>query len=100
MAWQRWQATKPVEQGRCRRTQQADDLTGTGLEAKQLLQTIRPIQASQQNNSRRCWPASRRAVQVGGGSTVVLALKRRARTYLPVSLPPIAFACHCLYPLP
>ena len=43
--------TKPAEQGRCRRTQPADDPTGTGLEAQ--LQTIRPVQASQQNNSCR-----------------------------------------------
>ena len=25
---------------------------------------------------------------------------RRAQTYLPVPTPPIAFACHCTYPLP
>ena len=43
--------TKPAEQGRCRQTQMADDPTGTGLEAQ--LQTIRPVQASQQNNSCR-----------------------------------------------
>ena len=43
--------TKPAEQGRCRQTQPADDPTGTGLEAQ--LQTIRPVQASQQNNSQQ-----------------------------------------------
>ena len=82
---------KPAEQGRCRQTQPADDPTGTGLEAK-LLQTIRPIQASQQNNSHRCWPASRRAVQVGGGSAVVLAT-RKAGSDLPTCLPPTYRLC-------
>ena len=42
---------KPAEQGRCRQTQPADDLTGTGL--KEQLPTIRPVQASQQNNSQQ-----------------------------------------------
>ena len=44
--------TQPAELGRCRRTQPADDPTGTGLEAEQP-QTIRPVQASQQNNSQQ-----------------------------------------------
>ena len=37
MAWPRWNGrqTKPAKQGRCRRTQPADDPTGTGLAAKQ-----------------------------------------------------------------
>ena len=47
-----WGQAKPAEQGRCRQTQPADDLTGTGLE-EQLLQTIRPVQATQQNNSQQ-----------------------------------------------
>ena len=53
MEWQRWNGrqTKPAKQGRCRQPQPADDLTGTGLEAQ--LQTIRPVQASQQNNSQQ-----------------------------------------------
>ena len=77
---------KPAEQGRCRQTQPTDDPTGTGLE--------------ETTASRRRWPASRRVVQVGGGSAVVLAT-RKAGSYLPtVSLPPIAFACHRPYPLP
>ena len=42
---------KPAEQGRCRQTQPADDPTGAGLEAQ--LQTIRPVQASQQHNSQQ-----------------------------------------------
>ena len=45
--------------------------------------------------------ASCRAVQVGGGSAVVLALRKAgADLPKPVPTPPIAFACHCPYPLP
>ena len=87
--------TQPAELGRCRQTKPADDPTGTGLEETQL-QTIRPVQASQQNNSHRCWLASRRAVQVVGGSVVVLALKRWAQTY-PTCLPPTYRLCLSLY---
>ena len=90
--------TQPAEQCRCRRTKSADDPTGTGLE-----ETASSWPASQQNNSRRRrWPASRRAVQVGGGSTMVPATQEAGSDlpYLSVSLPPIAFACHCTYPLP
>ena len=86
--------TQPAEQGRCRRTQPADDPTGTGLKAQ--LQTIRPIQASQQNNSHRCRPASRRAVQVGGGSAVVLATQE-AGSDLPTCLPPTYRLCLSLH---
>ena len=66
--------------------------------------TLRPAQAStttasrwpasQRNNScRQSWPASRRAVQVDGGSAVVLALNRRAQTYL-TCLYPTYRLCH------
>ena len=49
--------------------------------------------ASQQNNSRRqSWPASRRAVQEGGGSTMVLAIQQ-AGSDLPNSLPPTYRLC-------
>ena len=90
--------TKPAEQGRCRRTQPADNPPGTGLKATQQPADGRPrskttaaddvgrplaVQCRLVEGLRWCWP-----------------LKRRARTYLPVSLPPIAFACHCTYPLP
>ena len=91
--------TQPAEQGRCRQTQPADDPTGTGLEAQP--QTIRPIQASQQNNSHRCWPASRRAVQVGGGSTMVPATQK-AGSDLPYLSPshlspvPVTVSSHSL----
>ena len=77
--------------------------TAGGLSARH-----RPQRSNQQmaglaahNNSRRCWPASRRAVQVDGGSAVVLAARKAgADLPKPVSTPPIAFACHCPYPLP
>ena len=91
--------TQPAEQGRCRRTQPADDPTGTGLEettaaddevgrprSKTTAADVgRPlaVQSRLVEGVRWCWP-----------------LRRRAQTYLPVSLPPIAFACHCTYPLP
>ena len=91
--------TQPAEQGRCRQTQPADDPTGTGLEetaaddpagtglaAKQPADKVgRPpvVQCRLVEEVRWCWP-----------------LGRRALTYLPVSLPPIAFACLRPYPLP
>ena len=86
--------TKPAEQGRCRRTQPADDATGTGLEAKQQPADGRP----RSKTTASSWPASRRAVQVGGGSAVVLALKRRAQTYptylSPSHLSPLPVTVH------
>ena len=42
---------QPAELGCCRQTQPADDPTGTGLEEQ--LQTMRPVQASQHNNSQQ-----------------------------------------------
>ena len=43
----------------------------------------------------------RLAMQLGGGSAVVLAaIKAGADLPTPVPTPPIAFACHCPYPLP
>ena len=62
--------------------------TASGLSARHRPQntTASSWPASQRNNScRQRWPASRRAVQVDGGSAVVLALRRRAQTYLIVS---------------
>ena len=58
--------------------------------------TTRPAQASKvhnsqqlaglaANNSRRFWPASRRAVQVDGGSTVVLATPKAGSDLLYLS---------------
>ena len=88
MAWQRRAGTQPADLGRCRQTQPADGLPGTGLEETQQPadQVGRPL----------------RAVQVDGGSAVVLATQEAGSDLpnLSVSLPPIAFACHCLYPLP
>ena len=81
--------TQPAEQGRCRRTQPADNPTGTGLKET----TASSWPASQQNNSRRRrWPASRRAVQVDGGRAVVLATQE-AGSDLPTCLPPTYRLC-------
>ena len=76
--------TQPAEEGRCRRTQPADDPTGTGLEETTATDVGRShaVQCRLVEGVRWCWP-----------------LRRRAQTYLPVSLPPIAFACHRPYPL-
>ena len=64
--------TKPAEQGHCRQTQPADEV------GRPLTMQCRLVEGV-----RWCWP-----------------LGRWARTYLPVSLPPIAFACLCPYALP
>ena len=78
---------KPAEQGRCRQTRPADNPAGTGLAAKQQPadEVGRPlaVQCRLVEGVRWCWP-----------------LGRQARTYLTVSLPPIAFAWLCPYPLP
>ena len=78
-------------------------ITAGGLSARHRPQntTASSWPASQQNNScPQSWPASRRAVQVGGGSAVVLALKKAGSDLPNVPTPPNAFACHCPYPLP
>ena len=93
MAWQRRAGT-----------QSPQDTAAAGKHSRQ---TMRPAQALKQNNSqqmaglaannsRRCWPASRRAVQVDGGSTVVLATQE-AGSDLPTCLPPTYRLCLSLY---
>ena len=105
--------TKPAEQGRCRQTQPADDPTGTGLvvttaaddpagtglAAKlQPADVIgRPLSKTTATDVGRPLAVQCRLVE---GVRWCWPLRRRAQTYLPVSLPPIAFACHCTYPLP
>ena len=89
---------KPAEQGRCRRTQPADDLPGTGLEAKQPA-VGRP--RSKTTASRWPWPASRHAVQVDGGSAVVLATQEGGLRPTYLSLPhlsplPVTVPTHSL----
>ena len=71
------QANKPAEQGRCRRTQPADDLPGTGLEETTATDVGRPLtmQCSLVEGVRWCWP-----------------LKRWAQTYL-TCLPPTFRLC-------
>ena len=62
---------------------------------------IRPAQASQQNNSQQMLaglsPCSAGWWRECGGAG---HSRGGLRPTLPVSLPPIAFACHCTYPLP
>ena len=95
---QRWQANKqPAEQGTAGRHSR---------------QTLRPAQASKQtatdgrprsenNSCRSRWPASRRAVQVSGGEcSGTGSHEGGCRPTYTVPTPPIAFACHCPYPLP
>ena len=55
---------QPAELGRCRRTQPADDPTAQASK-KQLLQTIRPVQASQQTNSQQTSLAGLLSCSVG-----------------------------------
>ena len=72
--------------------------------------TIRPAQASKKQQPAVVRPRSKTtAADVGRPLDVQCRLVegvrwcwplRWAQTYLPVSLPPIAFACHCSYPLP
>ena len=82
--------TKPAEQGRCRQTQPADNPTGTIRQSTGLKETTatdvgRPlaVQCRLVEGVRWCWHSK-------GG----------LRPTLPVSLPPIAFACLRPYPLP
>ena len=103
-----------VEKGSGHGRQRVDRHTAcrTGTAGGHSQRILRPAQASNKqpavgrpcskhNSCRRRRPAFRRAVQVDGGSAMILAL-RKAGSDLPnrVPTPPIAFACHCLYPLP
>ena len=76
---------KLAEQGRCRQTQPADDPTGTGLAAKQQPPMLAGL-----------WPCSAGWWREYGGA----GTQEAAQTDITVSLPPIAFACLCTYPLP
>ena len=96
--------TKPAEQGSCRQTQPADSPSGTGLK------TNGPQLAggAAKTTSRRPGFAATTpaddvlplAMQVSGGVQRCWHSCRRAQTCLSVPTPPIAFACHCPYPLP
>ena len=96
-AWQaKLAAGKHSLQNRhCRQTQPADSPPGTGLEE----QTAHSWPALQQTTTA--------ADDVGlslragrWGCAVVLALKKAGSDLPTVPTPPIAFACHCPYPLP
>ena len=74
-------------------------------------QTICPAQASRNNSQQLAGLAAKQQPQMTlAGLAVQCRLKegvrwcwqlgRRAQTYVLISTPPIAFACHCTYPLP
>ena len=73
--------------------------------------TLRPAQALKHNNQPLAGLAAKTAaaddivlplaVQLGGGEMQSCwQPERRVQTCLTVPTPPIAFACHCPYPLP
>ena len=86
--------TKPAEQAL-----QVD--TASGLSARHRPQETDGPQLAglAANNSCRRRPAPL-AVQVSGGECNVLALMKAGSDLPTVPTPPIAFACHCPYPLP
>ena len=97
MAWQRRAGT-----------QSPQDKAAAGKHSRQM---VCPAKASKNNSQQLAGLAAKQQPQttLAGLSPCsagrwrecgVLALSRWAQTYLPVSLPPIAFACHCPYPLP
>ena len=75
--------------------------SASGFSARLRPQNKRPTVGrwcSKNNQPQMTFPL---AVQVGGGSAVVLALKKTGSDLpKPVPSPPNAFACHCPYPLP
>jgi len=88
--------TQPAEQSHCRRTQPADPPSGTGL-----ITNGHRWPASQQTTAADDDVGLSLAVQVSGGSAVVLAAMKAGADLPTLSLPPTnAFACHCPYPLP
>ena len=90
--------TKPAEQGRCRRTQPADDLTGTGLEATQQPAVGRPrSKTTAADDVGRPLAVQCRLVE---GVRWCRPLKGRAQTYL-TCLPPTYRLCLSLsLPIP
>ena len=97
MAWQRRAGTQPAEQSHCRRTQPEDSPLSTGLEETHGPQLAGFAAKTQLPDD----VGLSLAVQVSGGSAEILAtMKAGADLPTPVPTPPIAFACHCPYPLP
>ena len=92
--------TQPAEQGRCRQTQPADDPTGTGLEVTTADDPADTGLAAKQQPQMKLAGLSPCSAgwwrECGGAGHSEGGL----RPTLPVSLPPIAFACLCQYPLP
>ena len=85
--------TQPAEQ-QLQATQPADAPSGTGLE-----ETTSRWPVLQQKQQLPQMMSACRAVRRGGVQSCWQP-ERRVQTYLSVSTPPNAFACHCPYPLP
>ena len=87
-----------------RRTKPLQADTAGGLSARHRPQNKQPAVGrprSKNNSRRRCRPASRRAVQVDGGSAVVLALRKAGSDLPNLSLPhlsplPVTVPTHSL----
>ena len=90
--------------GKAGKTQPAEQAlqanTAGGLSARLRPQNQQPavgrLRSKNTTAARRCCLA----VQLGGGSAVVLAARKAGPVLPTVPTPPIAFACHCPYPLP
>ena len=87
--------TKSPQNRHCRQTQPADSPPGTGLETNS--QQMAGLAARTTAADDDGWPL---AVQVSGGSAVVLAAMKAGADLPTAPTPTIAFACHCPYPLP
>ena len=109
MAWQRRAGTQPAEQGtagghKARRARLLQANTAGGLSARHRPQNKQPAVGrprSKNNSCRQSWPASRRAVQVSGGSAKVLATQQAGPDRPTLSLPhlsplPVTVSTHSL----
>ena len=94
MAGKEWTAgTQPAEQAL-----QAD--TAGRLSARLRPQNKRPPVGRPRSETTAADDVLPLAVQVSGGSAEVLAAMKAGSDLPTVPTPPIAFACHCPYPLP
>ena len=97
----KWQAkmaagTQSLQNRHCRQTQPVDSPPGTGLKTNS--QQVAGLAAKTAAADDVVLPL---AVQLGGGGVQSCwQPERRVQTCLTVPTPPIAFACHCPYPLP
>ena len=97
MAGKGWQQAHSPQNSHCRRTQPADSPPGTGLKNQQPPDGRPRSETTAADNVGRPLAVQCRLM---GGVQWCWHSGRRAQTYLAVSTPPIAFACHCTYPLP